>query len=1055
MVDPTKLPSQGKERASWNSNAHVAFNRSASPLILMFLVTCSVLISDFVAYLIIESWHIPYSSVTVILDALFTAAIVFPVVYFLIFKQMRMQVWRLRELEKSLRQSEADYRGIVEDQTELICRINPQGNINFINGAFSKYTGGTSRTILGENYLDWFFPEDIPAVKDQISRLTMEHPIESGEYRQTTSGGDVHWFSWTIRAIYNQAGELIHYQSVGRETTDTHRVLDDLQEARNDLEGKVKERTIEMERINGALRAEIMTREKVEIALKTSELHLQQLVGQIPAILWTTDKDLCLTSLLGSRIPELQNQFNQLLQFDLQQSVATMKTDRPEIKAHFDALQGIGVSFEINLFDRDYQCSVEPFRELDGEVVGCLGIALDITSRKKDEDLIRMQSTALKAAANGIMITDRYGIIQWGNPSLSELTGYPLDELIGQSPSLFNSGIHPKSFYTDLWNTILFGGVWRGETYNRRKDGSRYVEEQTITPVWDKDGHISNFIAIKNDISERKSNEEQISRRNWELQALNTAGNSITPSLDIAWRFNVVRQLLEEEMSIPSGKIFSYDPDLNCFQLEVSWGTSIITPETSALTPIDPVRVVGETKPFLISQAQSEDFDILSIPLLSQGEIQGVIDLTIQGAEIEQGNRLDFFESLGNQIGVAIHNSKLYKAEKQARQTAEVLRDASLALSQTLDLNTVIRTLLDSLVHLVPDAERISIFSLNDECLRAIAVGGDGTALNLVYSELIEVSDHPLLWKVVESQAAILVEDTSVNSLWQPLLSRDTTHSWLGVPIRVAGEINGICCLESDRPGCFMQVHIGLTEALLGEAAVAIQNARLYEEIHSGRERLQALSRRLVEVQEMERRYIARELHDDTSQALIGLVFALEILKRDAGNPDAVAAGVVELDRIIGEILDNLHHLAVDLRPTALDHLGLIPAVRQYIDGIGEKHSLAIHLVVPELSERLPEDIETALYRIIQEALANVVRHAKATQAIVRIDVEDRTIRAFVSDDGIGFNIEEALTKERLGLFGMRERAEMLGGTLTVITEPGLGTRISIEIPYDITNINR
>jgi signal transduction histidine kinase len=205
----------------------------------------------------------------------------------------------------------------------------------------------------------------------------------------------------------------------------------------------------------------------------------------------------------------------------------------------------------------------------------------------------------------------------------------------------------------------------------------------------------------------------------------------------------------------------------------------------------------------------------------------------------------------------------------------------------------------------------------------------------------------------------------------------------------------------------------------------------------------------------MERRYIARELHDDTSQALIGLVFALEIIKRDAGNPEAVAAGVAELDRIIAEILDNLHHLAVDLRPTALDHLGLIPAVRQYIDGISEKHLLPIQLDVPQLTSRLPGDIETALYRIIQEALANVVRHAKATQANVRIAVEDGYVRAFVSDDGVGFNVDEALANQRLGLFGMRERAEMLNGSFTIISEPGCGTRISMEIPYDISNTDR
>jgi PAS domain S-box-containing protein len=1055
MAESIKQPNIGNERPTGNDHQGNLLTERASPLILIILVICSVLLSEIIAFFLINIRNFPSTMAAAMMDALTTTVFVFPAVYFLVFKRMQTQVRQLQELEKSLRQSEADYRGIVEDQTELICRINLQGKISFINGAFSKYTGDPAERILGKDYLFWFIPEDVTVIKDQISRLTPNHPIETGEYRQMTSGGDIRWFSWTIRAIYNQAGELIHYQLVGRETTDYRRAMEALQDARDGLELKVQQRTLEMVRINRELRDEILTRKNAENALKTSEFHLQQLVGQIPAILWTMDKELCLTSLQGSRIAELQSQFKQLLEFNLKQSTASGDNGKPEIKAHLEALQGNGASFELYLWDHYYHCTVEPFRDPDGAVVGCLGIALDITSRKHDEDLIRMQSTALEAAADGIMITDPDGIIQWGNPALAELTGYPLAELIGRTPALFNSGTHPEAFFTTLWNTILSGGVWRGETYNRRKDATEYVEEQTINPVWDEDGHISNFIAIKHDITARKSAEEQIARRNWELQALNSVANSITPSLDINLRLAVMKQWLAQEMSIPSGAVFSYDPDPDRFRLETAWGSPVNNSEAFVLTPIDHARVLQEKKPFLVTPAQIGQLDILSIPLLSQGEVQGVIDLSIQGSKIGAGDRFDFFESLGHQIGVAIHNARLYKAEKQARQTAEVLRDASLALSQTLDLNTVIRTLLDSVAHLVPNAERISVFTLEEGSLQATAIGGIGPAINLEPPELLDVRDYPLLWEVVESHTARLVEDTSGDPLWRPVLSRSTTRCWLGVPIRVAGEIKGICCLESDRPGCFTQYHIGITEALLGEAAVAIQNALLYEEIHSGRERLQALSRRLVEVQEVERRYISRKLHDDTSQALIGLVFALEIIKRDAGNPEAVASGFVELERIIGEILGNLHHLAVDLRPTALDHLGLIPAVRQYIDGISEKHSLPIHLDVPQLTNRLPGDIETALYRIIQEALANVIRHAKATQANVRIELREGQVRAFVSDDGCGFNVDEALASERLGLFGMRERAEMLGGSLTIISEPGRGARISMEIPYDISNIDR
>ncbi|MDD5371131.1 MAG: PAS domain S-box protein, partial [Anaerolineaceae bacterium] len=726
MVDPTEQPAIGKLHPTRDDEWGVRLSIHASPLLRILLVTCSVLLSEFIAYLLIDRWNFASNLMGAMVDSLITTAFVFPVVYLLIFKPMRTQVLQLQELEKTLRQREADYRGIVEDQTELICWIDPHGKISFINGAFSKYNPDSSEKVLGQDYLCWFFPEDLPAVQAQVSRLTPDHPIEIGEYRQNSEAGEVFWFSWTIRAIYNPAGELVHYQAVGRDTTDYHRAMAALQEARDGLEVKVQQRTREMARINRELRAEIAT-------------------------------------------------------------------------------------------------------------------------RKQNEDRIKMQSTALEAAADGIMITDRNGVIQWGNPSLSELTGYPLSELIGQTPALFNSGIHSKLFYTTLWSTILAGEVWRGETYNRRKDGTQYVEEQTITPVSNETGTISNFIAIKHDITARKSSEEQISRRNWELQALNSVGNSVSPSLDINWRLGKLKQLLAQEMSVPSGAVYSYDPDQDRFHLEMAWGSPVNSPEVSVFTPIDHARVLQEKQPFLVAPELSGHVDILSIPLLSHGELQGVINLSIQGSDISKEESFDFLASLGNQIGVAIHNARLYKAEKQARQTSEVLRDASLALSQTLELDTVMRTLHDSATHLVPIADRIRVFTLEDAILQEVNIEGIEPAADNEATGLLDVHRHPLFREIAESRAARLVEDTQIEPLWRPDLTQATTRCWLGVPIRVAGEIKGFCCLESDHPGSFTHGHIRIIEALLAEAAVAIQNARLYKEIHTGRERLQALSRRLVE----------------------------------------------------------------------------------------------------------------------------------------------------------------------------------------------------------------
>ncbi|MBI5351044.1 MAG: PAS domain S-box protein [Chloroflexi bacterium] len=147
--------------------------------------------------------------------------------------------------------------------------------------------------------------------------------------------------------------------------------------------------------------------------------------------------------------------------------------------------------------------------ELNGKQVN-LSIARDISERRQAEETLRLQSAALDAAANAIIITNREGTILWVNPAWSALTGYSPQEAIGQNPRILKSGFQDEAYYKNLWDTILAGKVWHSELVNKRRDGSLYSEEQTITPVHDARGEITHFIAIKQDISERKRIEEKL-----------------------------------------------------------------------------------------------------------------------------------------------------------------------------------------------------------------------------------------------------------------------------------------------------------------------------------------------------------------------------------------------------------------------------------------------------------------------------------------------------------------------------------------------------------------
>jgi len=181
----------------------------------------------------------------------------------------------------------------------------------------------------------------------------------------------------------------------------------------------------------------------------------------------------------------------------------------------------------------------------------------------------------------------------------------------------------------------------------------------------------------------------------------------------------------------------------------------------------------------------------------------------------------------------------------------------------------------------------------------------------------------------------------------------------------------------------------------------------------------------------------------------------LQLLAREAQRPEAIIAGVDQLKRMLDAVLENLHRLAMNLRPASLDHLGLVAALRQYAEAVSDQHGITVQFETVGSIDRLPPDVETALYRIVQEALTNVVRHSQATRADVLLERRDGSLIVLVEDNGVGFNASAAVYSQRMGLAGMRERTEMLGGTLSLESAPGAGTTLLVEVPYVASHPHR
>ncbi|MBI2333337.1 MAG: HAMP domain-containing protein [Chloroflexi bacterium] len=211
------------------------------------------------------------------------------------------------------------------------------------------------------------------------------------------------------------------------------------------------------------------------------------------------------------------------------------------------------------------------------------------------------------------------------------------------------------------------------------------------------------------------------------------------------------------------------------------------------------------------------------------------------------------------------------------------------------------------------------------------------------------------------------------------------------------------------------------------------------------------LLEKVITTQEDERRRIARELHDSTSQNLTSLIVGLRIMETNCAQC-AAQSKATDMRQVASKTLDEVHDLSMRLRPRVLDDLGLAAALERLVSEWQARYKTPVDVAI-QLNERLPGDVETAIYRIVQEALTNIVRHAQAHSASIMVERRGDIVRAIVEDDGVGFNSKTNHGERHLGLLGMRERAELLNGTLTIESAVERGTSIFIEIPIQSEKI--
>jgi signal transduction histidine kinase len=277
----------------------------------------------------------------------------------------------------------------------------------------------------------------------------------------------------------------------------------------------------------------------------------------------------------------------------------------------------------------------------------------------------------------------------------------------------------------------------------------------------------------------------------------------------------------------------------------------------------------------------------------------------------------------------------------------------------------------------------------------------------------------------------------------------ENPRSYISVPLLAQDELIGALTLEADRPRAFAPEHVDIAREVADQLAVTIRGARLFEEVLAGRERLRTLSGRLLEVQENERRHLARELHDEIGQVLTAVKINLQGVQC-LPETSLLAPHLEESIGIIEHALQQVRTLSLDLRPSLLDDLGLVSALRWYVDSQARRAGFAAQFTADPFLTRLSPAIETACFRIAQEALTNVARHAHAQRVDVELRRRGMEVQLAIRDDGVGFDVQIARDHAggmSLGLLGMQERTALVGGQIDITSGPAQGTEICVRFP--------
>ena len=708
---------------------------------------------------------------------------------------------------------------------------------------------------------------------------------------------------------------------------------------------------------------------------------------------------------------------------------------------------------------------------------------------KKTTPHLRPQLAEIEAiyrtAPIGLCVIDRDFRFVRINERLAEINGVPASAHIGRTvrdvlPALAKR-VEPLFRKVIKTGVSVVGLELQGET--PAQPGVRRIWIENYIPLRDASGRVLGINVSVEEVTELRRLEEERSRqaharalalqdrvRAHRLTTLARLNRLVSSSLDLDETLTAITRAANELMDASSASVWIADEVARTIDRRISgpipfpvdrldFGEGLIGWAAQHRRILNVPDVVLDKRTIKAEWFKASALrSILSIPIVYDDSLLGVLALIGARPFTLDADTQELLDSFVAQTAMAIRNARLYRDAEQRRREAETLVQLARALGTTLDLDTVLRQAVEAARNLLEsDSAHIALRDA-DANVMVMRYGAPETLARSFEGLRIEKGKGlgGLAWALGRPvRTDNQLEDPRLTRDYDAVVRAEGIAAVIASPIVIGDEVEGLLYVGKLLPRTFTQHDEAVLAGLALHAAIAIQNAKLFRRLQSGSERLTSLSRRLLEVQETERRHLARELHDEIGQALTAIKLNLQVLQRS--SPAGLSSCIEESMVIVDGVLERARDLSLSLRPSILDDLGLVAALRWYVRRETERARLEAELDLEPFESGLAPEIETTCFRIVQEAVTNAIRHAKAGRLSVRLSCQDGALEVMIRDDGLGFDVDQARHRAALGgslgLVFLQERATLVGGRIEILSAAGDGTLIRARLPVTVSGV--